>query len=190
MNKTSRTDEPLGGEGFNQSPNALSADLTKNQDLKGRANARELRGDDPRTRSVSSQTPEDHVLPISTTPEDRRVIKDSTNDAPAIGHVDGNGMGPQVTFAAPSGGFVPPGRNSDDERPTRIARVKHYLFTFAKFVGPGFMVAVAYSEFSTTTFFLGILSLANPPPQLTPGTMPRISRREPRTASVSSSSSS
>ena len=46
MNKPSRTDEPLEGDGYNQSPNALSNDLTTNADLNGIANSRELGEED------------------------------------------------------------------------------------------------------------------------------------------------
>lgn len=32
---------------------------------------------------------------------------------------------------------------------TRLARLKHVLITFGRFVGPGFMVSVAYSKYSS-----------------------------------------
>lgn len=147
MNKTSRTDEPLGGEGFNQSPNALSADLTKNQDLKGRVNARQLRNEDPRARNASSQTLEDNIAATSTTPEDRTATEDLANDTAVIGRVDGNGIETQETFATLYEGSIPPDRRNDRWNPSSMTRLKHGLFTFAKFVGPGFMVAVAYSQF-------------------------------------------
>ncbi|KAH9203402.1 hypothetical protein DL95DRAFT_399370 [Leptodontidium sp. 2 PMI_412] len=42
MNCPSRTEEPEG-DGFNQNPSSLSADLTTREDLNGIANARELK---------------------------------------------------------------------------------------------------------------------------------------------------
>lgn len=38
------------------------------------------------------------------------------------------------------------GRSSRSRRRTPLARLKHVLMTFGKFVGPGFMVSVAYSK--------------------------------------------
>lgn len=38
------------------------------------------------------------------------------------------------------------GRSSRTRHKTLLARMKHVLMTFGKFVGPGFMVSVAYSK--------------------------------------------
>lgn len=46
MNCPSRTDDTLLHDGWNQSPNFLSPDLTTRQDLNGIANTRENKGDD------------------------------------------------------------------------------------------------------------------------------------------------
>src|ERR1700761_6465503 len=56
MNRTSRTDEPDLGDGYNQSPNALSNDLTTNQDLNGLVNSRSLRRGD----ELSIHSPGNH----------------------------------------------------------------------------------------------------------------------------------
>lgn len=56
MNKTSRTNEPLKGTGYNQSPNALSNDLTTNEDFNGISNAREFRGNEPPSIQDSGQS--------------------------------------------------------------------------------------------------------------------------------------
>lgn len=39
------------------------------------------------------------------------------------------------------------GRSSETRARTALARLRHVLITFSRFVGPGFMVSVAYSKF-------------------------------------------
>ncbi len=148
MNRPSRTDEPQKGDGYNQSPNAFSNDLTTNQDLNGIANARELGRDE--ALSIQNSPPENHEGEGSTINLDQE--KGSQM------HVG------QVTHALTEPGSVPPGgspetmvkiaEGSRDEasRPrgrgdknSALDRVKQHLLNFGKFVGPGFMVAVAYS---------------------------------------------
>lgn len=41
------------------------------------------------------------------------------------------------------------GRSSRTRNRTPLAKLKHVLMTFGKFVGPGFMVSVAYSKFKS-----------------------------------------
>jgi metal iron transporter len=55
---------------------------------------------------------------------------------------DGNGGDGDRNSIATSNG-----RSSRTRRKTPLARLKHVLMTFGKFVGPGFMVSVAYSKF-------------------------------------------
>lgn len=147
---SSRTDEPRKSQGFNQSPNPLSADLTTNQDLNGIANRRVNRTG-------------------STTGTSFRSLQDGAAD-------DGGGrprpdrdrppgdMGDELIRTHPSLPLVSPPKTqpnlpsstSQVESPTlvgsvdrensRLERIKHTLITFSQFVGPGFMISVAYSE--------------------------------------------
>lgn len=39
-------------------------------------------------------------------------------------------------------------RNSAEQAKTAIEKMKHWALTFSKFIGPGFMISVAYSAFS------------------------------------------
>jgi metal iron transporter len=47
------------------------------------------------------------------------------------------------------------GRSSRIRDGTRLARLKHVLITFGRFVGPGFMVSVAYSKFPSPERVVG-----------------------------------
>ncbi|KAI1074165.1 natural resistance-associated macrophage protein [Whalleya microplaca] len=150
MNQTSRTDEPYEGEGLNQSPNAFSNDLVTNQDLNGIANAREQRGHDPRSTDSDGQPVAEDVPPAID--KDRGAARGANLTIPCytIGQTPGAG----------STGTATPQVN-DDPTPDRtpagnagaarglgslFRQAKHVIFTFGKFVGPGFLVAVAYID--------------------------------------------
>ncbi|KAI0899186.1 natural resistance-associated macrophage protein [Annulohypoxylon nitens] len=129
MNKTSRTNEPLEGDGFNQNPDQLSNDLTTNQDLNGIVNSRVNRN--PPGRGMSNSG--DSVVEISSFDENPDG-KTATTSRIAV-TVEDN---PQV-IGAGDGTTRSPKRSP-------LARILYHLITFGKFVGPGFLVAVAYID--------------------------------------------
>ena len=142
MNKTSRTDEPLEGEGHNQSPNALSNDLVTNQDLNGIANAREQRARDPRSTRDTGQ------LEIEEERPDMFRENPATASAEKLA-ADGARVGVAVDSpsSSPSEGADSISGSVDDSNPkARLEKIKHVFVTFGKFVGPGFLVSVAYSR--------------------------------------------
>jgi metal iron transporter len=132
MNCPSRVDA-LFEDGYNQSPNALNADATTRADMDHMANAR-LRSD--------------HCI--------------STTDGPASeieldGHNDGEDEGNAAALEAldgKGGSAVAEGETSGSGRGSGKGgwwrrggeRVCAVLRKYAKFVGPGFMVAVAYID--------------------------------------------
>ncbi|KAI1380324.1 natural resistance-associated macrophage protein [Hypoxylon crocopeplum] len=134
MNQTSRTDEPYEGEGLNQSPNRFSNDLITNQDLNGIANAREHIGESSRSMFNSGQPVVDDVPPA--------IDKDP----------DGAEKNPTITAGQTSASAsfydTAPDNNSVTSRQKRPFwhNVKHHVVTFGQFIGPGFMVAVAYID--------------------------------------------
>lgn len=150
----SRTDEPYKGEGYNQSPDALSADLTTNQDLNGIANTRENLG--ARAITSASQDLADSGGPNMNNAPD--TYKEggggsTTNGGlPAIGRPGEEGSGgdgsknPGDAVKSPATTPFTEERNAATPSPTRIERLKRTLLTFAQFVGPGFMIAVAYID--------------------------------------------
>jgi metal iron transporter len=164
MNRTSHTDEPYGGEGLNQSPRRFSNDLTSNEDFNGRVNRRCLRASSSGYANQSS----DDALSISARDRDRnRNVEVDVEDGAQIqgrqaeagaSHCESQACGEKCNEPA----VAPPaseGADDDDDAgdgqdgpPTRtrermaMYKTKRALVTFGKFVGPGFMIAVAYSK--------------------------------------------
>lgn len=152
MNRTSRTDEPYEGEleGYNQSPNPLSPALTTNRDLNGIVNIRAQRdsgqgaglGDDAHNReNIADLAPDEGREGIGrkglangfisiSQPLGRWFERLSSNRFPIA----------SSPSTSPSG---PTGHSSGAK--TWAQSIKHGVFKFFSFVGPGFMVAVAYS---------------------------------------------
>lgn len=129
MNQTSRTNEPIHGDRLNQNPNPLSNDLITNQDLNGNVNSRTTRS--PSTRSMDNSG--DSVAEVSSVdenPDGKNLsashITITAEDAPRVGG-DDDGY-PRSPKRSPLG------------------RILYHIITFGKFVGPGFLVAVAYSK--------------------------------------------
>lgn len=152
----SRTDEPPVSDGYNQSPNQFSNDLTTNADLNGISNARQ-RTDD--SLSIQNGGPSSAAPDIALAPEpDARpggsgaveaAAGSAVHDQQAPGKGPSNSENLVIRECAspsdgPDGGSSGPGRCAP--KPL-LRRVWNGLLTFAKFIGPGFMVAVAYSTF-------------------------------------------
>jgi metal iron transporter len=147
MNRTSRTDEPYEGDGLNQSPNALSNDLITNQDLNGIANARERRGHNSRIMDNSGQ-PITQEIPATT---DEYRIDTGTGKRLACG--DGQSPGSKTmrstqvdNDSAASLNFSHAGSPTSRGLTSRLQTLAYHIVTFGKFVGPGFLVAVAYID--------------------------------------------
>jgi metal iron transporter len=143
MNCPSRTDEPAKGDGYNQSPNELSNDLTTNQDLNGIANSRVRRRAEP--------------PPIEAAGSAQKVVAGDGTSA----RNKGSGIFATVASEATADGGNPTPDDGDGRSgsgnpgaggsaPARLVKkaagsVWQYLRTYAKHIGPGFMIAVAYS---------------------------------------------
>lgn len=149
----SRTDEPYEGEGHNQSPDHLAADLTTNQDLNGIANSRETRNSDARAILGSSAGQDHDPEMIANEPPDCEkctVSKSADVNLTTIDRLDGGdggdgggGVKAAVVEVVP----VMPSPTAVNARPASpIARVKEVFLAYLKFIGPGFMIAVAYSK--------------------------------------------
>jgi metal iron transporter len=159
MNRPSRTDEPQKGDGYNQSPNAFSNDLTTNADLNGISNTRQ-RSDD----ALSIQNSGPHAAApdiVNTQDPDSRLQPAwgggvATETGPGVKSRQSPEKGPiammETTMrhqsASPSDdGPSEPGSGPNRSGPKPVLhRVRDGLVTFSKFIGPGFMVAVAYSS--------------------------------------------
>jgi metal iron transporter len=137
MNCPSRTEEPEG-TGFNQNPSSLSADLTTRNDLNGIANARVLRRiASSGVKSVVDHEPDEIAARKKETAEMAEVALTSVGShvahRPAISSFGVEGA---------DGGHVGPFGVSKEW----IMRLRKVLMHFGKFVGPGFMISVAYID--------------------------------------------
>lgn len=137
MNCPSRTEEPEG-TGFNQNPSSLSADLTTRNDLNGIANARVLRRiTSSDVKSVVEHDPDEIAARKKETAEMAQVALTSVGShvgqRPAM-----SGFGDEDTDGEPVGAF-----SASKQWAMRLRKV---LMHFGKFVGPGFMISVAYID--------------------------------------------
>ncbi|CAK7226182.1 NRAMP-like transporter smf-3 [Sporothrix bragantina] len=167
MNRPSRTDELPRSDGMNQSPNPLSNDLTTNEDLNGVANGRRLRrsvsppiqhaglagssnrggivvddGSEPDRREKAA-TKEPTTTRVGSLSSARRPSQ--TSVTPSNGHNnEGSGCGNGIVndgSALDAGG-----RDGGAWRKGPVWKVVSSLGTFWRFVGPGFIVSVAYID--------------------------------------------
>jgi metal iron transporter len=142
MNCPSRTDEPLEGDGHNQNPNDLSNDLTTNQDLNGLANARVLRRSEPPSIESAGSGIETVGGEATTVPSKGALVTATTRDDTNDGADSARDDSSQV---------LSPGSGGNGSSPfhhfvkTASQRAWRFLRTYIKHIGPGFMIAVAYS---------------------------------------------
>ncbi|KAL1965037.1 hypothetical protein VTN77DRAFT_6097 [Rasamsonia byssochlamydoides] len=130
MNQTSRTDDTLHHPGWNQNPPPLNADETTRQDLNGIANAREQRDHTLQVTGPGDGSLQSGILPV---PHD-------SSDLPA------SKEGSTGLVLAASAADQPPDRSKALTIQCSVPRALQPLVKFAAFVGPGFLVAVAYID--------------------------------------------
>jgi metal iron transporter len=126
----------MGHDGWNQSPPSLAADTTTRQDLNGIANSRSHR-DGTRVpgavenggESSIGQDP-DQVPPPEPTGSSKELALVATHEEQARSHA-----GSSSNLSPGEKGFVAAAR-----------RARGVLTKFSKFIGPGFMVSVAYID--------------------------------------------
>ena len=172
MNCPSRTDEPPEHDGKNQSPSALAADLTTRQDLNGIVNLRTKQDFGKEAEDARTETKVDGSADLAQLPNayDRVTQEDQNNEGKPQTH--GSWTPPQAPSSITRArsvysydSFLDPGLNntlaiapSDDDSSSRrsgtfmgripnpIQSVGRVLHKFLKFIGPGFLVAVAYID--------------------------------------------
>jgi metal iron transporter len=146
MNKVSYTEEPIdGGDGYNQSPSPNSNALTTNQDFNGVVNSRAVRSDASWALSdaglnSSGQIDGDHLIE----PDDHGKVMNRL----ATRSLD-RGQPSSGDLQTSADAYPPPASVGEDpDRDTAFQRLKKKVITVASFVGPGFMISVAYSMLS------------------------------------------
>lgn len=134
MNCPSRTEEPEG-QGYNQNPSALSAELTTREDMNGIANARMLRRiANSEVENIVERDPDDDV----STNRQSKVIAPATK-ASHVG--ESSGISSTFNILEGSGSDGRGGNSGGRNVSTRwFDNVRNFFMTFGKFVGPGFMV--------------------------------------------------
>jgi len=143
MNCPSRNDEPPDDHGWNQSPPIFSADLTTRQDLNGMVNLRATR-----TSGSSSTTRKDQAGDAV----DGRHAKDRPPRLPlAFGSNGKTAPTPSERARSPrqSTPSMPSPYPTQVPRSRALLTAQHVRRTIAKFgtfIGPGFMIAVAYID--------------------------------------------
>lgn len=151
MNKTSRTEEPYEQDtrGFNQNPAWLSADLTTNQDLNGIVNEREQASD---KRSPSpSEPPIQHGIqhePTLRRPSKTLAGPKQAGEVAAVSLLDGRDTAQPASYMSIPIPPPPRGREGGDGEggpPNWRRQLKRVVVKFGSFIGPGFMISVAYS---------------------------------------------
>jgi len=144
MNCPSRTDEIDEHDGWNQNPPSLSGDLTTRSDLNGISNLRLQRDRLPIDDNVLDiELNKEMDDPLGLHSVKRPVSVPSNTLVDAAGSVEKHGQSVEV-----GGG---PSRRSSGEpnKPAGSTWTRKFgqaLIKFSKFIGPGFMVAVAYID--------------------------------------------
>lgn len=152
MNCPSRTDEPAAHENWNQSPSELAADVTTRQDLNGLVNLRtgqDLVKEEENARRDSQLDGVDDHRRIADPNETssfrfRRGTSTSSHilrSLPEPRHTNVHGIAEPRAESSNSGGVSPRGMLS-----SLFLRIWRILAKFCKFIGPGFMIAVAYID--------------------------------------------
>jgi len=134
MNCPSRNDDSDKHPHWNQTPPALTADLTTRADLNGIANAREL------DHAVNAnQSEKGHVGLIKDAPMSK------SNKPGSAGQLVEAEKNASTTPSAEQHGR--PGKQIFVDRVRqRMRRLAAILIKYSRFIGPGFLIAVAYID--------------------------------------------
>ncbi|KAJ6161127.1 hypothetical protein N7470_004523 [Penicillium chermesinum] len=136
MNCPSRTDDTLKNPAWNQNPPPFSPDITTCNDFNGMANSRTHRKTPGAGNAIGSDT-------ISVEPRPPSLPESESGD--------GKSPDGEVT-AAGFGDEPPPRASGSPRRPFKtvisdnMTQLVHVLIKFGRFVGPGFLIAVAYID--------------------------------------------
>lgn len=159
MNCPSRVDETLGHQGWNQNPPALAADTTTRQDLNGLVNSTQHRHPGEGSKIDEGRNGADGELEPDADAS-RKADPNSSGVPPELSA--GGGTGAEVARSPSKTNAITPvvtqlavstrddASETDPSRGKRIQKVVRHGWDaagkYAKFVGPGFMVAVAYMD--------------------------------------------
>ena len=152
MNCPSRTDEPVAHEGWNQNRSELHPDVTTRRDLNSIVNLRTGRDSVKEAEGVRADSQEDGL-------NDHRQIADNDNTS-SFRLRNGTSrasrtlepfpeLRPTLTHGCPELRDISPslGNVSSRGRSSHLfLRIWRILAKFSRFIGPGFMISVAYID--------------------------------------------
>ncbi|KAL2840722.1 natural resistance-associated macrophage protein [Aspergillus pseudodeflectus] len=136
MNCPSRTDDTLQHPGWNQNPPPLNADSTTREDFNGMANSKVYRGNTPEGGGEGSMSIIERSSP-------------SDGDEPDRKASSGGGAVPSVFSGhqRQRNSSEPPRHPPKSLSPSSFStRILQSIVKFGRFVGPGFLIAVAYID--------------------------------------------
>jgi metal iron transporter len=136
MNYPSRNDETLGHPGWNQSPSSLTADLTTNEDLNGIANTREHQGHGETIQASENDLRRSKagVEPGASLPKDKpvgRVVEEFQAEPASREWTSSSQLRTKLSL---------------EWLIQSAGKIWMALVKFARFIGPGFLIAVAYID--------------------------------------------
>ncbi|KAL6234819.1 hypothetical protein BDW75DRAFT_251284 [Aspergillus navahoensis] len=137
MNCPSRTDDTLEHPGWNQNPPPLNADATTREDFNGMANSKVRRGHLAGVGQGGGISVIESPSPVPDS-RDEPALKAGTTGGAVSAY---SGRQPERNSDSPRRSFLSFPRIS-----TIPSRVLQSLVKFSRFVGPGFLVAVAYID--------------------------------------------
>ena len=138
MNCPSRTEDDLVHPDWNQNPSTFAADLITRQDLNGIVNARtRLDKEDDFKEEVEDRM--DHDLSRD------RPLSSSSPTTPSDG-MSGHGQPIAQSTQAKGDGHFKSASQTTWKSTLSLRHLGQILLKYSKFVGPGFMVAVAYID--------------------------------------------
>lgn len=144
MNCPSRTEEPPEDYGWNQNPRTLSADLTTRQDLNGMINLRAQRTLDPLDRTGSDELEDSiHQAQLHDRP---RCLPPSLGPHGKTPPTRGEGPHSLRRGQPLPESPIPPPRGYSSKALSKAQHLWGSVVKFATFIGPGFMVSVAYID--------------------------------------------
>ena len=139
MNCPSRTDEPPKSDGWNQNPPDFSGDLTTRQDFNGLVNLREQQ--DSHTGDCTTDCDREDV--VGESHATRRPQFSPPPNSPCCGK-------PSPTRSERIAGLSRRSMVSHEpanpQGPVSLRAMMRIIIKFGRFIGPGFMVSVAYID--------------------------------------------
>jgi metal iron transporter len=138
MNQPSRTDDTLDHPGWNQNPSSLNADATTRNDFNGIINLRHRRDHSLQTTGSQDGLAGIAVIPPSSPPD--------SSSSPPTKKAATTQTGGDGAMMSTTGNDTPQSRSKALTISISVPKFLRPILKFASFIGPGFLIAVAYID--------------------------------------------